>query len=165
MKTADFIKMSLDSSKDWVTGLLSDMEDAPLVQPTSNGGNHPLWILGHLVCSESALLDQFIEGKPNRFPALGELFSNGTTPAPDADKYPPMEELFAKFDAIRADTLAYLETLSDDDLDKPSHAPTEFGAEFATIAGCFAAMIAHVMNHAGQVADARRAAGREPMSA
>jgi len=165
MKTTDYIKMSLENSKGWALGLLNDMKDAPLTQPTSNGGNHPLWVLGHIVHSESNLLDGFILGKPNRFPEWEGVFSMKTTPSTDASNYPSFDELLSKFDEMRAATLAHLETLSDEDLDKPSHAPEEFGPPFATIGACFAAMSTHMAFHAGQVADARRAAGREPLMA
>ena len=70
-----------------------------------------------------------------------------------------------KFAEIRAATLAHLDTLSEEDLDKPSHAPEEFGELFATVGACFAAMCAHVAFHGGQVSDARRAAGRAPLMA
>ena len=62
MKTTDFIKNMLENSKGWAQGLLADMKDSPLTQPTSNGGNQPLWVLGHLTYSESARLDSFILG-------------------------------------------------------------------------------------------------------
>ena len=42
MNTIDFIKMSLENSKGWAMGLIGDMKDAPLTQPTPNGGNHPM---------------------------------------------------------------------------------------------------------------------------
>ena len=162
MKTTDYIKMALGNSKEFATGLLADMKDAPLTQPTSNGGNHPLWILGHIIHSESALLDSFILGQPNRFPEL-ENCRGGSTPTINADDYRSMDELFAKFETIRAASLAHLETLGDADLDKKSHAPEEFGPFFGTVGACFAAMTVHPAIHGGQVADARRAAGREPL--
>ena len=56
MNTIDHIKMSLENSKNWAMGLISDMNDNPLVQPTPNGGNHPLWVLGHVSRAESDLL-------------------------------------------------------------------------------------------------------------
>lgn len=164
MNAIDYIKMSLENSKGWAMGLLSDMKDAPLTQPTPNGGNHPLWVLGHITRAESDLLDGFILGQPNRFPEL-EAFSMGNTPSTDASQYPSMDELFAKFEQIRAATLAHLDTLSDADLDQKTHAPEEFGASFATVGACFAAMSTHISFHAGQVADARRAAGRDPLMA
>ena len=165
MKAVDFIKMSLEMSNGWIMGLAADIKDEPLVRPTPNGGNHPLWVLGHITRAESDLLDGFIQGKPNRFPEYESLFSMGTTPTTDASQYPSMDELMGKFEEIRSATLAYLDTLTEADLDKPSHAPEEFGAFFGTIGACLAAMVTHVSFHAGQVADARRAAGKPPLMA
>jgi len=163
MNSIEVLKLALSNSAGWTLSLIADMKDSPLTQPTTNGGNHPLWNLGHIVHSESNLLDGFILGKPNRFPELEADFAMGTTPSLDANRYPPMDELMARFEEIRSATLAHLETLSEADLDRKSHAPEEFGEGFSTLAGCFTAMCIHPMFHAGQVADARRAAGRQPM--
>jgi len=73
--------------------------------------------------------------------------------------------LLGKFEQVRSATLAHLDSLSDEDLDKQSHAPEEFGPPFATVAACFAAMASHISFHAGQVADARRADGRGTLMA
>ena len=164
MKTTDYIRMALENGKGWTMGLINDMKDAPLTQPTPNGGNHPLWVLGHIVRAESDLLDGFILGQPNRFPEL-ECFAMGTHPSTDASDYPSMDELLVKFEEIRSATLAHLETLSENDLDAKSHAPEEYGPLFGTVGACFAAMGTHMAFHTGQVADARRAAGREPLMA
>ena len=165
MKSTDLIRHLLESSQNWALGLIADMKSAPLRQPTSNGGNHPLWVLGHLVYSESTLLDGFIHGQPNRFPEYEGIFSMGSTPSTDASQYPPFEEVLSKFEQMRAATLAHLETLSDDDLDQPSHAPEEYSDTFGTVGKVYAAMGTHVAFHAGQVADARRADGRGPLMA
>jgi hypothetical protein len=163
MTAKEFIKLSLDASKHWATSLLADMKNAPLATPTSRGGNHPLWILGHMAYSEGALLDEFILGRPNRFEKWKDLFASGTAPTPTADRYPSMDELFAAFDSVRADTLSHLASLSERDLDKPSRATDDFGPALATIGGCFWAMISHVSFHGGQVADARQTVGRKPL--
>ena len=76
-----------------------------------------------------------------------------------------MDELLAKSEEIRTATLAHLDTLTDADLDQKSHAPEEFGALFNTVGAVLAAMTTHMSFHAGQVADARRAAGRAPLMA
>jgi uncharacterized damage-inducible protein DinB len=165
VKATDFIKLALEGSKGWALGLISDMKDAPLTQPTPKGGNHPTWVLGHLVHSESNLLDVFILGRPNRYPEFESVFGMKSTPTTDASRYPSIDELLGKLEEMRAATLAHLDTLSDDDLDKPSHAPQEFGPAFSTVGACFAAMSNHVTFHAGQVADARKAAGRAPLFA
>ena len=62
MKTVDFIKRGLETSKALTLGLIDDMKDAPLTQPTVNGGNHPLWILGHLAYSEANIVNHVILG-------------------------------------------------------------------------------------------------------
>ena len=164
MNTIEYIKMTLENGTGWAMGLINDMKDAPTTQPTANGGNHPLWVLGHIVRSESDLLDGFILGQPNRFPEL-ECCAGGSTPSTNAADYPSWDELMAKFEQIRSATLAHLETLTEADLDKPSHAPEEYGQFFGTVGACFAAMGTHMSFHSGQVADARRAAGRAPLMA
>ena len=165
MNAKEFIKLSLENSKGWTMGLINDMRDAPTVQPTPNGGNHTVWVLGHIIRAESDLLDGFILGQPNRFPELQEKFAMGSTPTANPEDYPTIDELLPKFEQIRAATLAHLDSLSDDDLDQKSHAPEEFGDAFGTVAACFAAMATHMSFHTGQVADARRAAGRSPLMA
>lgn len=165
MKTTDFVRLALESSKGWALGLIHDMKDQPTAQPTDKGGNHPLWVLGHIAFGESMLLDVFILGKENRFAEFAPLFNMQTTPSPDARLYPSMDELTDRFNKMRSATLAYLDSLTDADLDQRSHAPEEFGELFRTVGGCFAAMVTHVSFHAGQVADARRAAGRPPLMA
>jgi len=164
MNATDFIKMALENGKGWTTGMIADMQDAPLTQPTPNGGNHPLWVLGHITHSASNLFDVFIQGKENRFPEL-EMCSMGSEPTTQASDYPGMDELMAKFEEIHAAIVAHLGTITDADLDKPSNAPEEYAQMFGTIGACFAAMGTHMAFHTGQVADARRAAGRKPLMA
>lgn len=162
MNTIEFIRSGLDLSKQRAVGLLQDMQDAPLTAPTP-GGNHPLWVLGHLTVSESFLFDGAMRGLPNRFAPWIELFGAKSTPVADASRYPAMPELFAAWDAVRADALAHLDTLSPDDLDQKSYAPEKYGPNFATLGACYNMMINHPHFHAGQVADARRAAGKPPL--
>ena len=165
MNCIDYIAMELQVSQGWIMGLVADIKDAPLTAPTPNGGNHPLWILGHLVHSEANLLNVFIKGEENPLAEWQEMFGIGSTPLNDASKYPSIEEVMAKFEEVRAATLAYLKTLTDADLDKPSHAPEEHKDFFGTIGQCFATMNIHFAFHGGQVADARRAAGRDVLMA
>jgi len=160
MKTTDFIKASLEMSQGWVMGMIENMRDAPLTAPTPNGGNHPLWVLGHLAYAEGNLIDGFVQGKENSLADWKEMFGQGSQPVADAGKYPPFDEVLAKFQEIRANTMSVLDSLSDADLDKPSHAPEEMTQFFGTIGRCFAALSMHFTFHGGQVADARRAAGR-----
>lgn len=161
MNTIEFIKSGLEESKKWTCSLLDDMRETPFVEPTPRGGNHPLWVLGHLIVNESVLLDEWIQGKPNRFPEYTELFGYGSTPVADPSKYPAYDEIRPHFDEIRKDTLAYLEQISEDDLDKPSYCAKDPFCK--TVGNCFQSMIMHTMSHSGNVTDARRAAGKPPL--
>ncbi|MEM8679693.1 MAG: DinB family protein [Planctomycetota bacterium] len=160
MKTVDYIKMSFEMSRNWIMGLAVDMKDSPLTQPTPHGGNHPLWCVGHLAYSEANLVQTVARGKPNPLAEWKKLFDGGTTAETDPNAYPSFDELLQKFDEVRAATMAYLDTLSDEDLEAESHAEGEMKEWFGTVAACLAAVPVHVGFHGGQIADARRAAGR-----
>ena len=163
MKAIELLKMSLDQSKGWVMGLLSDMQDAPLTVPTPHGGNHPLWILGHLAYSEAQLTQEMALGQPNPLADWKDLFGQHSQPVLDANRYPSFEELMGKFEETRAETLRLLDSLSDENLDQPSHVSEEMKDFFGTIGHCLSAIAIHSTFHGGQVADARRAAGRPPL--
>ena len=165
MKAIDYVKMSLEMSNGWIMGLAEDMKDSPLTKPTPNGGNHALWCVGHLAYSEGNLVGVFIKGQANPVADWEHLFNQGTTPSDDASTYPTMDELIAKLQELRAQTMAMLNEMSDEDLDNPSHAPDEMKDWFGTVGQCLAAIPIHFAFHGGQIADARRAAGRQPLMA
>ena len=164
MNSIDYIKMSLQASRSMLIPMIEDMKDAPLTQPTPNGGNHPLWILGHVTCAEAGIFDGFILGQRNRFADMNESFGVGSKPTTNADDYPSVDELMAKFEEIRTVIMGYLDSISEADLANPSNAPEKFGPKFATIGGCLIALTLHPVFHAGQVADSRRVLERSPLS-
>lgn len=161
MNAIDFIHMSLQQGRGWTVGLVSDMKDAPLTFPTPKGGNHPLWVMGHLTYSESHLLHDYILGTPNPIADWKELFGSGSEPVADPSQYPSLDEILIRFEEIRASTLAALDELSPADLDQPSKAPAEMKPFFGTIGQCMAVICMHFVFHGGQVADARRVLGRD----
>ena len=65
---------------------------------------------------------------------------------------------------MRESTLALLDSLSEDDLDRVSaKVPAGFGGTFGTYRHCLQYVADHWYMHRGQLADARRAAGIERM--
>lgn len=163
MDSINFIKMSLEMSKGWLLGLAMDMKDEPLVAPTPHGGNHPLWCVGHLAFAEANLVNVMAQGKENPLAGWEPLFNQGTTPSQDASAYPSFDEVVAKFEETRNATLSYVDSLTPASLDEPSKAEGEAAEWFGTIGACLAAIPIHFAFHGGQIADARRAAGRPPM--
>ena len=161
MRATELLRFQLEASKHLTAGLLADMQDAPLTSPTPNGGNHPTWIAGHLVYAEANLTSHILFGQENPLIGWKELFGRGSEPSSEPEKYPPLKDLLAQWDEVRAGTLKILDTLSDEDLDQPSANPPEGREEFfGTYGKVFSAIALHTLMHRGQVADARRAAGR-----
>ena len=154
MNAIDYIRQEMEMSKAWIGGLMADMKDSPLTTPTSKGGNPPIWLVGHLTYSESNILNVYIRGNDNPLSEWQDIFSIGSQPSVDPNSYPSYDEILQKFESVRADTLAYLETITDVDLDKPSHAPEDRAAFFGTIGQCLAVMTTHLGFHGGQMADA-----------
>jgi uncharacterized damage-inducible protein DinB len=162
MKAIDLIRWALQKTDEWVLGAAEDMRDAPLTQPTTRGGNHPLWILGHLAVVEGEI-PHFISGEPNPAEHWKPLFGQGTQPTTDAGAYPPYDEVLKTYRELRARNLARLDEIDEAELDlAPAAMPP--GSPLGTITrGHLLLVIAlHQMSHLGQIADARRAAGREP---
>ncbi len=157
------IKALLEQGRQWLMALISDMKDSATAFPTPKGGNHPLWVLGHVVHSEASVVARFIHGQEDPLAQWSSLFGMGSTPVADAGRYPSIDELMAEFEKVRASTLKLLDSYTDADLDAPSKAPADLKAMFGTVGQCLVSLGLHCAFHAGQVADARRASGREPL--
>lgn len=165
MKTTDFVRQALESGRSWIDAMLNGLEGNELTFPTSQGGNHPLWVVGHLAWAEAAMVGGFILGEENPLARWESLFGMGSQPVADASRYPAMSELRAEWARLRARTLEVLASMTEADLDRPSKAPAEWAEMFGTIGKVFGVVVNHQMFHAGQVADARRAAGLKPVFA
>lgn len=162
MTAKEVIRAALDQSAAWLEMLVSDMKTNALAYPTPRGGNHPLWVLGHLVTSEASMTAGFILGEQNPLARWDALFGMGSQPTADASQYPSWDELVQTSKSVRAATLKLLDSYTDADLSKPSKAPPEYGLYFGSVGKVFLMVANHAFFHAGQVADARRAVGKPP---
>lgn len=167
MKATELLAAQMETTKGMVVPMLEDLVDAPLTAPTTNGGNHPLWIAGHVVYSEAALTTTLMFDKPHPFPEWGELYGRGAEPTLDEGQYTlTIPEILAKWEEVRQNTLAELAQLSDDDLDRTvANCPPGREAFFGTLGKAFTAVAVHPVMHRGQLADSRRVLGRPPLIA
>ena len=163
MKAMDVIRNALQVSDQSIMMLADDLRDAPLTAPTPRGGNHPLWVLGHITLVEGNL-PHVILGEPNPVAHWAPLFAAGTEPKSDAAAYPSFDEVIRTYRDLRARNLQLLEQLGEAGLDRPTKSPPR-GLEDAlsTVGKTFLVIAMHHMNHRGQLADARRAIGRKPI--
>jgi hypothetical protein len=136
-------------------------------QPTADGKvidtNHPAFVYGHLAIYPARVMGTLgHDGSSVACPdAWEELFKNGALCTHDADgsKYPPMDEIVAKFEAGYAALIEATKNTSDDVLLTPL-AEEGWRNAFGTHGGMAGFMLHdHLMFHLGQVSAWRRMMG------
>jgi DinB family protein len=163
MTAVEFIRAGLDGTAGSSLEKIDNMKDALLTFPTPKGGNHPLWVMGHMAWSEGELMEIMV-GKPNPVAKWKPIFGYGSEPTANASAYPSYEEVKKAFQNLRADTIKFLSGLSDADLDHASEkCPPEAKPFVGTYGKCFMVILLNAAGHGGQLCDARRAAGRKPL--
>ena len=119
-----------------------------------------MWVLGNVAWGDGMFLYEWILGEENPLADWSPIFGPGTEPTANAEDYPSFDEVLAKNNEIHSAVLATLGSFSEEDLDKTSKAPAEYASLFGTNRQVFLQSGLHRMVHRGQLADARRAAGR-----
>ena len=162
MKAIEAVRAALGFS-DQSVKLLETMKDAPLTQPGPFGGNHAMWILGHLTVAEGRL-HKVLFGTPNPVEPWKLLFDWGSEPRTDPSAYPAFDQVLQTYRGLRAKTLAFLEEVGDKGLDQPAKmAPPGLEAPFATVGQAMLTIALHQSFHGGEAAVARRASGQQPV--
>ena len=160
MYTKDAIRFSLNLAEAAMLQPLLAIEDAPLTFPTSNGGCHPLWVLGHLAFVE-AMTHELLTGEANPIPSWGSMFGPSTITSADARQYPAYQEVRARYAQLRKRTFQLLDSFSEADLDKRvSNPPPGLEEHFGTYGKTLLTLALHQTLHRGHITDAVRAAGR-----
>ncbi|HET8998133.1 MAG TPA: DinB family protein [bacterium] len=162
MKTTETVRTALGFADQGVR-VLESMKDAPLVQPGPFGGNHAMWILGHVTIAEGRL-HKILFGSPNPVEHWKPLFDWGSEPTTDSSAYPPFDEVLQTYRRLRSKTLAFLDEIGDEGLDQPTKvAPPGLEAAFATVGKAVMSIAMHQIFHNGEAAAARRASGQQPI--
>ncbi len=156
MDAKSLLKDTYNMSAMVFTSYISDLTDEELIARPGPGCNSIAWQLGHLICSESDLLNVV---QPGAGPVLQADFvakhskenSASTNPADFCTKAQYLE-LFAK---VKEATFKTLDQVSDEDLDKES--PEGLRSYAPTLGHVFMVIGTHGMMHAGQFVPVRRA--------
>lgn len=156
MDAATAIKISLDTAEMIGMAYLQDLSDAELMKRPHPSCNHLNWQVGHLIVAENQMISGIAADK---MPALPEGFaakySKETANSDDASDFASKDELFDAYKTQRAATVQVLESLSAEDLDKPT------GVDYAPTVGSMLAMQAnHWLMHCGQWVVVRRETGK-----
>ena len=163
MQSIDLVRDNLKKSADRVLARVEEMREHAAVFPTPKGGNHTLWVLGHLAFIESLVVHVFMLGQPNPLAEWEDVFDGADT-CGDVGRYPPFDEVLARCREVREATITLLDSLCEGDLDSvAAKAPAGFEDTFGTCRLCLQYAADHWYMHRGHLADARRAAGIERM--
>ena len=158
MKATDSIRIALSFS-DMAMTHLADMRDAPLLRPGPWGGNHAMWIAGHLAVVEGRL-QQMLHGTPNPVHPWKPLFDWDSEPVDDPAAYPPFDEVVQTFRRLREQTHAFLNEVGDDGLDQPTKCQPPGFKGFETVGAAIQIIACHAIGHMGGVTVVRAAAGK-----
>lgn len=159
MNVKDAIRATMDMSSAVLGRYLEDLSDADLMLRPSAGCNHLAWQLGHLISSESSLLNMVAPGADAELPeGFAARHSKEAIGDDDPSHFCSKQEYLDLFEKVHAATFAALEKLSEADLDQP--APEHFRSMFPTVGHVFVLMASHGLMHAGQFVPVRRSLGK-----
>ena len=159
MNSKQFIIEQMQMVRGMLNEWVADIPEDKMTTRAVDGGVHLAWILSHLAWSEVGTVNKFIREQPNPQRGLGKACGMGSVVVDDAGDYPSKSEALANLEKVRAETLKFLDSLSEQDLDKPvKQGPPEFkswGSIFALIAS-------HEAHHGGQISVIWRRLGHKP---
>ncbi len=148
-------RFALNFSRQWLEGLLADFPADQMCAQPIDDCNHALWIMGHLAWTDDAMLTGLGDQPSALEDGWVETFGMKSTPTGDADAYPDPARVRTVMQERRAALLAWLEGLSDDELETP------LDGDWASFApnrgGLMSTLAAHETMHAGQLSMIRRA--------
>ena len=159
MKAIDAIRIALKFS-DMGMKYLESMSDAPLLRPGPWGGNHAMWIAGHLTVVEGRL-HQMLNGTANPVAKWKPLFDWGSEPVDDPAAYPPFDEVMNTFKELRKQTHAFLDEVGEAGLDRPTKSQPPGFTGFDTVGKAILIIAVHATGHLGGLNVVRNAAGKQ----
>jgi hypothetical protein len=143
----------------FVTDTLADFSDADLLARPCPGANHAAWQLGHLISSETRMVNSITPGAAAELPAgFDTKFTKETAGKDDAAFFPKKAALLDQFTKTRAATVAWAKSLTPADLEKPG--PERMISRVPTVGHLLAMIGIHTTMHVGQFQVIRRKLGK-----
>ena len=151
---------ALAFSRKILLSLLEDVPEAKLCFQPFPGANHVLWTMGHLAWTDDSFLTG-VAGMPSGLPpGFADAFQWGTTPVPDASKYPSLAVIRDQLASRREALTSWLRSLNPTQLASPL--PADWGGFAPNFATLPASLAWHEGFHTGQIAVVRKALGFKP---
>lgn len=150
----------LNFARDQTNQLLEDIPQDKFLHQPVEGGNHALWVVGHLAVSDDFLAGLYDGGAPKLPEAYDKLFGMGSKPTNDAAAYPPLAEVRQHLAATRKRVLAAVQAADDATLNSPL--PDEIEGFASDRLAALFNIAWHEGLHTGQIAVIRRSLGIAP---
>ncbi len=157
MDLKEYITMELEGLKRGIDRVFNGLTQQELQWRPACGCNSIGLIFFHVAKSEDNFIQEVIQGKPQLWSAgkwyqklnMSEKESGAhyTIDQVNAFPVPNVKDVFAYYDAVRTQTLNYLQTLKASDFEKKFKLP--FG-EFP-LAGIFSIIVSHTAQHVGEI--------------
>ena len=154
------IQAALESTQSVLKWFLDDFSDSDLLVRPAPGANHAAWQVGNVIAGDQMLVkDAFPDAAVAELPpGFLEIHGPEGTKREGPEGFLTKSEYLDLFDKARSATIATLNTLNDNDLDRPTTGPM---AEFApTLGHLFLLASNHTLMHAGQFSVIRRLLGK-----
>jgi uncharacterized damage-inducible protein DinB len=159
MNAKDVIRQTMTMGSTVLDKYVSDLTDADLMRRPHAGCNHLAWQIGHLIASESQLVNMVAPGQGGELPAgFAEAHSKDQKDNDNPAAFRTKEEYLDLYQQVRAASLQALDALPEERLDEPG--PERMRSMFPTIASFFVLIGTHPLMHAGQFVPVRRELGK-----
>lgn len=162
MEIKERLRRQLQTARSTSERLLADFQSPEdWTRQIHSQCNHALWFAGHMAQTDNFFISLVAPDKAREMPEFSKLFGMGSQPTGNPTDYPAPEEVLKVMRERRETLLAILESLSEEDLAKPT--PPGSPNFLADVASVFEASIWHEGLHSGQLSVTRRALGFKPI--
>ena len=141
-------------------GLLEDIPEDKLLHQLTPGGNHAVWVIGHLTVTDDDFLAKVAGREAKCSEAWHNLFGTGSKPTDNPGDYPPISDLRQHLNLRRRELVGWFKSVDEAKLASPL--PEELGTIAKTYGASMSTLAVHEGLHAGQLTMIRRALGIGP---
>jgi hypothetical protein len=159
MKATDLFAENLAGNMEFIKSEIIDFSDADMFVRPAPTANHAAWQLGHLIASETKLINAVSPGAMPELPAgFSEKFTRETARIDDPKAFATKADLVQLFERARAASVKWAKSLTDEQLHRQT--PEFMRSWVPTVMHLAAAIPNHVAMHVGQIQVIRRKLGK-----
>jgi hypothetical protein len=156
MTTNDLLAAGLERDLGAIKRHVADFSDAELLVRPVPGANHANWQLGHVILSESLLMEGCGAAMPGLPAGFAERYSKDNIKCDDPGKLATKAELLEVLEKTRRASVAFAKSVTAVQLAKPS----PLAQVWPTVGDLLASWPAHNAMHMGQIQVLRRKLGK-----